>query len=234
MLDLHTHILPGMDDGSRSVEQSIMMLEREALQGIQTVVMTPHYHANRESPADFVFRREAAEQRLRSGMAGRTDLPALLTGAEVAYFDGMCRVDDLERLKIGNTSAILIEMPFCRWNQRMLNELVEIQQVRGIQPILAHVERYMSYQPKGLIEQLGDSGMGIQVNTTFILRWQTCWRAMTMLKRQSIHFVASDCHDMERRVPNLGEAMAKIDKKLGAETMAFLRQREEQLIGGMK
>lgn len=234
MLDIHTHILPGMDDGSKTPEQSVAMLECEASQGVRTVALTPHYHAGRESPESFVARRNAAEQALQDALQGKTGMPELLMGAEVAYFDGMCRSDAADLLCIGQTGAMLIEMPFCKWNQRMLGELEELRQFRGIQPILAHVERYMSYQPSGLMEHLAEAGMLIQVNTSFVLQWQTAWKAKAMLRRQNIHFVASDCHDLTRRIPNLGTAVQKIEDRLGAETIAFLKGNAEKLLGGMK
>ena len=234
MLDIHTHILPGMDDGSRTPEQSLAMLQREAEQGVRAVALTPHYHAGKEAPDQFVARRKTAQQLLNKVLQGQKDMPELLPGAEVAYFDGMCRSDDIELLCLGRTNAMLIEMPFCKWNQRMLGELQELRQFRGIQPILAHIERYMSFQPSGLFDQLSDSGMLFQVNTSFFLQWQTAWKASSMLKRQKIHFVATDCHDTVKRVPNLGETLKKLEQRLGTQTLAFLEHNAQALLGGME
>ena len=71
MLDIHTHILPGIDDGSRSVEQSVSMLQCEAEQGVTTVALTPHYDAKRETPAQFVQRREVAKEHLLNEIGDR-------------------------------------------------------------------------------------------------------------------------------------------------------------------
>lgn len=234
MLDLHTHILPGMDDGSRSVEQSLEMLTAQAAQGVDTVVLTSHFYPDREAPESFLKRRKAAEESLREGMAERTDLPGLLLGAEVAFFDGICRAEGIDQLCIGGTKAMLIEMPFCQWNRRVLSEIEELRRLRGIQPILAHVERYAGYQPTGLIEEMCEGGVWIQMNAEHVLRWQTGWKAMSMIKRRLVHFVATDCHNMDRRPPCLGKAMEKIAKRLGQETLDFLKQREERLLGGMR
>jgi len=233
MLDLHTHILPGMDDGSRSAEQSIAMLQMEAEQGVDTVVMTPHYDADRESPAEFAVRRAAAEYQLRTALANQRGMPALLSGAEVAYFEGLSRVADLTPLCIGHTGAMLVEMPFGPWNRRMLGELFELKQVRGIQPILAHVERYRAFQPAGTLEELNHSGVWLQCNASFFLRWQTSRQAMGMLRQQLIHFIASDCHNLDRRPPNVGAAIQRVEKKLGTEAVAFLWQNKDALLGGM-
>lgn len=231
MLDVHTHILPGIDDGSRSVEQSLTMLRAEAEQGMKTVMLTPHYRATRESPAEFAGRRAAAEARLREAVGDQEGLPALYCGAEVEFFEGLSHVEELEPLCIGGGSVMLIEMPFCPWNRRMLAEISALQQHRGIQPILAHIERYRSFQPKGLWEELSDRGVWLQCNTSFFRRWQTSRIAMSMLKRRLVDFVATDSHDPERRAPDLGAAMEKIGAKLGREALDFLRSGEEALLG---
>ena len=231
MLDVHTHILPGIDDGSRSVEQSLTMLRAEAEQGAKTVMLTPHYRATRESPAEFAGRRAAAEVRLREAVGDQEGLPALYCGAEVEFFEGLSHVEELEPLCIGGGSVMLIEMPFRPWNRRMLAEISALQQHRGVQPILAHIERYRSFQPKGLWEELSDRGVWLQCNTSFFRRWQTSRIAMSMLKRRLVDFVATDSHDLERRAPDLGAAMEKIGAKLGREALDFLRSGEEALLG---
>ena len=231
MLDVHTHILPGIDDGSRSVEQSLTMLRAEAEQGVKTVMLTPHYRATRESPAEFAGRRAAAEVRLREAVGDQEGLPALYCGAEVEFFEGLSHVEELEPLCIGGGSVMLIEMPFCPWNRRMLAEISALQQHRGVQPILAHIERYRSFQPKGLWEELSDRGVWLQCNTSFFRRWQTSRIAMSMLKRRLVDFVATDSHDLERRAPDLGAAMEKIGAKLSREALDFLRSGEEALLG---
>lgn len=233
MLDLHTHILPGMDDGSRSIEQSIAMLQLETEQGVDTVVLTPHYDAEREAPADFARRRAEAEFQLRGALGFHPGLPSLLCGAEVAYFEGLSHVADLQPLCIGQTGTMLVEMPFCPWNRRMLGDLFELQQRHGIRPILAHIERYRAFQPAGTFEELRQSGVWLQCNASFFLRWQTRSQAMSLLRQHLVHFIASDCHSLDHRPPNVGSAMERVEKKLGAEAVAFLAQNKDALLGGM-
>lgn len=234
MLDIHTHILPGIDDGSRSVEQSVSMLQCEAEQGVTTVALTPHYDAKRETPAQFVQRREVAKEHLLNEIGDRKRMPVMLSGAEVALFEGLSRIEDLEMLCIADTRVMLVEMPFCRWTKRMLREVEALQQLRGVKPILAHIERYLSFQPKSIWSELSDGGIWLQCNTSFFLRWQTRWRAMAMMKKHLIDFVASDCHGTEYRPPNLNAAMEKIRKKAGPESIAFLQSNEEALLERMK
>lgn len=231
MLDIHTHILPGMDDGCRTPEQSVVMLRRQAEQGVHTVALTPHYNAGKEAPENFVNRRNAAEKQLNQALQSQKGMPKLLLGAEVAYFDGICRSEEIASLCIEQTKALLIEMPFCKWNARMIGELQELRQLRGIQPVLAHVERYMGFQSSGFVDELHENGMLIQVNTSFFHSWRTAWKAAAMLKHQKIHFVASDCHDTERRIPNLGPTVQKLERRYGTQTTEFLEANVRRLLG---
>lgn len=232
MLDLHTHILPKMDDGSKSSRQSIRMLRRETKQGVTHVVLTPHFYPHREAPERFLKRRAASMQALREKMDERTELPEVILGAEVAYFTGIGRFEGIESLCIGDTQAVLIEMPFSRWNSSMIEELVVLRESRGIQPIIAHIERYMRYQPHGTVDQLHEAGIWIQANAEFFQRWQTSWIAMRMLKRHRIQFIGSDCHATGTRPPNYGAAIARIEKRLGKHAIEYLKRMERRLLEG--
>lgn len=231
MLDLHTHILPEMDDGSKSVRESVTMLRIEKKQGVDRVVLTPHFYADRESLESFLLRREQAVHRLEEATAQR-NLPMWYLGAEVAFFNGMSHVDGIEQLCIGGTRAMLIEMPFCKWSQSVFKEVDYLREHRGIQPIVAHAERYLRYQPIGTIRDLSESGMWIQVNASFFLRWQTAWLAQRMLKRREIQFLGSDCHNIKSRSPNMDDAIFEIDRRLGKRALKYMGHMEQRLLEG--
>ena len=115
MIDWHTHILPGVDDGSRDVEESIKMLSELKAQGIEYVVATPHFIANAESVDEFLKRRDEAYASL-TAVAGE-DLPKILCGAEVKYYPGIARMEGLEKLTVGDTRILLLEMPMAKWTK---------------------------------------------------------------------------------------------------------------------
>ena len=100
MVDLHSHILPGIDDGSRSLEMTEAMLAEMGKQGIHTVAATPHFYANRDLPEAFLQRRKKALEQV-AGLTG--NYPKIIPGAEVVYFDGMVRSQILEQLQLGDT-----------------------------------------------------------------------------------------------------------------------------------
>lgn len=234
MLDIHTHILPGVDDGSRSVEQSIKMLQAETAQGVDTVALTPHFYAEKESPESFIRRRNTAFRGMLRELRDIENVPDLMLGAEVFYFDGMSRFEDIETLCIGDTKVLLIEMPFSKWNQRIIGEVKELRELRGVRPVLAHVERYKPFHKPGLLEELSDCGIRLQINASHILNWQTSMQAMAMIKRNGVDFIASDCHGLQHRPPELGAAIEKTEKKLGRQALEFLQRSEEWLLGGME
>ena len=235
MLDLHTHILPAMDDGSRDVEETLQLLSEESRQGVTHLVLTPHFYAHREDPDRFLARRERCFARMEAAEGYESVRPRhIYLGAEVAYFEGLSRMEEVERLCIGDTRALLIEMPFCRWNDRMLRDLEILQKSTSIQPILAHIERFLEYQPGGLIEELVDEGILMQVNASFFQRWQTRGKAMKMLDRELIHFIGSDCHNMHARKPNMAGAMQAISKKLGHHALGYLSDMERTLLEGTR
>ena len=200
MIDFHTHILPGMDDGSKDVRQSVSMLRLEAKLGVDVICLTPHFYAEQNSPAQFLERRERAWQKLKPYLW--PELPRMRLGAEVQYFEGISEAEDVHRLRIEGTPYLLVEMPFCRWTQRMLEEVLELNDYPGTQVVLAHVERYLAMQPSGTVEWLVSKGVQIQSNLSWFGSWRTRHRAMSMLKKGQIHFLGSDCHNMDNRRPN--------------------------------
>ncbi|MCM1297009.1 MAG: hypothetical protein NC311_15835 [Muribaculaceae bacterium] len=212
MIDIHSHILPNMDDGSRGVEESLALLRLSAAQGIACVAATPHFYAEDNSPAEFLKRRAASAAKLRAHW--EPGLPRLLLGAEVCCFEGMSRVSELDALRIEGTELLLLEMPFRPWTDRLVREVLAIQDRSGVTVVLAHVERYLPGQTDAW-DILTDAGVLTQCNANFFLRWRTRRKAMRLLNQGRIHFLGSDCHNMAARPPRLGNALEAIGAGAG-------------------
>lgn len=220
VVDFHSHILPGIDDGSASVEESIKLLQMEAAQGIRHVVATPHFYANYDSPDRFLRRRAAAEERLREEISKHTDLPEISVGAEVYYFPGISESELLLELTIGKKRCILIEMPHSPWSQSMYRDLEGIYVKQGLTPVVAHVDRYIApFRTMGIPERLAELPVLVQANAEFFLERSTARLAMRLLREDKIQLLGSDCHNLKDRTPNLGLAVEKIRKKLGDEVL---------------
>ena len=218
MTDFHAHLLPAVDDGSDSVETSLAMLEAWRSQGIDRVCATPHFYAERTTPERFLRRRAEALEALRTAMGPGEESPALLCGAEVRFFDGISGAEALPSLCLEGTDLLLLEMPFTRWTERMLHEVNELRQ-RGVRPVAAHLERYLDLNPRQTISRFLQTDVLIQCNAEFFLTRRTAGKALRMLREEKIHFLGSDAHNMGSRAPNLGPALALIERKLGPRAL---------------
>ena len=228
--DFHSHVLPCMDDGSTSVEMSIAMLQAAAEQGITHVIATPHFYAHRNTPERFLERRNQAEKILREEMQKYSGLPKLSVGAEVLFFKGISECDALKLLTISEKNCILLEMAECPWGDYAFREIEQIREKQGLLPIIAHVDRYVGpWQDHGIPARLEKLPVMVQANAEFFLRRFTAPMAMRMLKRGQIHVLGSDCHNLTSRRQNLGEALQRIQKKLGQDAIDYIRTCESEI-----
>ena len=231
LIDFHTHILPGIDDGSSNMEESVAMLRMEGEHGIASVVATPHFYPQHDSPDRFLQRRDAAFAELCAKTAGLHGLPRIILGAEVHFFRGMSQSDQLDRLTIGGKKCILLEMPAISWTDEIYRELYEIHAQRGIVPIIAHVERYITPFNQGkVMRQLAEMPILVQANANFFVKRSTARTACRLLKEDRIHLLGSDCHNMVQRKPNLDVAVQKIRTSLGADALRRIEQHQAELL----
>lgn len=200
MIDFHTHILPGMDDGSRSIEESLAMLQAEADAGIERVVFTPHFYASQNSPKEFLRRRKESWSALLPRMY--RGLPKVSFGAEVQYFEGICQAAEIAALRIAGTPYLLLEMPFRRWEDRMLDDILELSTHPDAIVVLAHIDRYLSNVSSRSLAYLRDNGVKIQMNVSVFGERRQGHLAMSMLKAGEVHILGTDCHSMGHRRPN--------------------------------
>lgn len=223
MIDIHTHLLPRLDDGSSSVDESKKMLGILSEQGVDTVVATPHFYMEGTEIGHFLELRKKSLNTLLDETD--TERPAIALGAEVEFLPGMYTLDDIEKLCISGTRYMLLEMPFSPWTGYFYTTLTKLYSARGIKPIIAHIERYFEFQPEEPVEilrKLKDCGALIQINSSFLMNKQTRRLALKLINQGFITFMGSDCHNLETRPPTLREGFDVIYKKLGdAGTSAF-------------
>ena len=219
VIDFHSHILPGIDDGSHNVDESIALLRMEAEQGINHVVATPHFYPQHDTPERFLKRRAEAERILREEMQAHAGMPQLSIGAEVYFFNGISNSDAISELTIDRKRCILIEMPPLPWTNAMYRELEGLYGKQGLLPIIAHIDRYIGrFRTYGIPDRLAQMPVLVQANAEFFLKKSTSSMALRMLKKNQIHLLGSDCHNLSSRKPNLGEALDLIRKRMGEES----------------
>lgn len=229
--DFHSHILPGIDDGSQSVKESMEMMRMSADHGIRCMVATPHFYPQHDDLDRFLRRRANAERLLREHMAGNPALPEVIVGAEVYFFPGISDSEALSRLTIGKKGYIILEMPQSPWTNQMYREIENIYVKQGIVPIIAHVDRYIDiFRTHGIPDRLSKLPVLVQANAGFFLKKRTAGMAMRMLKRGQIHLLGSDCHNLEFRPPRLGPAVAAIRRRLGDQVLEAIMQCEDHVL----
>lgn len=225
MIDSHTHILPRMDDGAKSSEQSIAMLRAEAAQGVDTVVLTPHFYAAREKLSDFLERRAASYARLCEVIEqqpDRAELPKLRLGAEVAWYPSLVQDESLRQLCIEGTDLLLIEPPITRWDPSFVRRIYDLIGCCGITPIIAHIDRYFIGQRTEDLRSVFSLSVPIQISASALTSFWTRKKALEVIKNGVAMVLISDCHDTDRRPPDLTAAREVVARKLGADTLAAM------------
>ena len=229
MTDFHTHILPKTDDGSSSLRMSVQMLNAESRQGIDRLVLTPHFYARTESPEKFLRRRDRAVELLRTTYDPSVH-PTIHIGAEVAYFGGLSGISRLDRLCIAGTNVLLIEMPFKKWSEVVMEDVLHIRDL-GYIPVVAHYERYA--QSRELFSFLLGEGVIFQTNAEhFTSGYFSNRKALHAVKNRELHLLGSDCHNMSSRAPNMESAVNIIRKKLGNDILFEMEDVADQLLEG--
>ena len=220
MTDVHAHILPGIDDGARDVATSLEMLHMERAQGVDRVIFTPHFYREREDIPAFLDRRRKALSRLEKAVAQLSDgereaLPRWELGAEVAWMPNLASQEGLKDLCLGTSNYFLLELPFTPWTDQMLHQLYDLIGKGRFIPVIAHLDRYWDGQRRDHIADLLRLGVPIQLSAGVLLKFFSRGRALRLIQQRQGHLLASDCHRLRYRPPNLGSAMEVVTHRLG-------------------
>ncbi len=216
-IDIHSHILPNMDDGSRSLRQSLSMLHIAYEQGIRLIVATPHNMPGKGCP-DAELVREAvtglAEQAAREGLPVQ-----ILCGTEYYYREEMLTLLEEEKgITLGNSDCVLVEFDPMADRTYFRNALRNILGT-GYRPVVAHVERYGKVMEDfSLLRDLRKMGALLQVNAMSVVGEngrQSRKTVKKLLKEALVDFVATDAHSDGRRAPYMEKCADVLYKKYG-------------------
>jgi protein-tyrosine phosphatase len=218
MIDLHTHILPGIDDGSRTLEDAIGMAWAAVADGIRAVAATPHVRDDWPTKATDM-ERLVADVREALGSAG---IPLqVLPGGEVAL-DQLDRLEpgELEQFGLGgNPDFLLVEFPYYGWPLGLAHRVVELRS-RGVTPVLAHPERNADVQARPeRLRPLVDDGALCQITAASVdgrLGRRARAAGLELIDAGLAHLLASDAHTPDVRGIGMGAAA----RALGDEALA--------------
>jgi protein-tyrosine phosphatase len=147
-------------------------------------------------------------------------VPEIRLGAEVYYFGSISAFPELDKLCIEGTRHLLLEMPFSEWTSTMLLEVERLVYDCNITPIIAHLDRYLDYRKNiDCVDRLVKMGALIQMNGEYVNGLFTRTKALRLIKSGVISLLGSDCHNLDKRAPNLDKTFDIIRKKCGQEML---------------
>lgn len=214
IIDIHAHVLPGVDDGSRTMEESVQMLKLAARQGVTAVIATPHY--SRRHPLEGISERTEALQAVI-----RKSIPdfCIYTGQETFWHHELPeRLNAGQALTMAGSRYVLVEFdPSVPYSE--LFRGIRGLQTAGYLPILAHIERYECLRRTGT-EELRSCGCRLQMNYESLIgsffSAETRW-CRKQVSEETIDFLGTDMHRLDWRPPEIREAMRWLRGHVGEE-----------------
>jgi len=222
MLDIHSHILPGVDDGAEDVASAIELLEAMKQQGITDVIATPHFYAMDNNIDEFRHNVASAYSELYNAALSK-ELPNVSIGCEVFYFNGIGRSRGIRELTLCRSNHILLELPNCRLDKEILRDVTDLSDRLGLTVILAHLERYAGEKGfKDWLRLIDNESLFVQINASSLFNPYLKKAANKLIKNGYVSFLATDTHSLSNRPPMMSEAIEEIKKQFGVRTAQML------------
>ena len=215
--DIHCHIIPGVDDGAQKIEEAQAMVKYAYDRGTRTMIGTPHYGTGRAKGSRGTIALAYLE--LQEWIKANYPDFSLQLGQELSYKTGLGeQLNKGSAFTLAGSRYVLVEFEPQDEYSRIRDGLQAVQ-MAGYWPVLAHAERCERLAADvDLIGELIHMGVYIQVNAKSITGengWQCKSCVKKLLKREWLHFVASDGHDTKKRPPSMEKAMELIEKRYG-------------------
>lgn len=213
--DMHCHILPGVDDGCKTMRETMKVLKEAEKQHIRSMIVTPHYHPGRYEVSSLQIQETL--QRVQRYCDRNNMHITLYPGHECYYFSDLVRrLDNGDALTLAGSRYVLVEFePDCIFNV-LLTGLQDLKD-NGYIPVLAHFERYHCLWRDDKWMELKERGYLLQMNFDRLLKrnglfYRNQWR--TLMEKEVVDFLGSDCHGTKFRPLHVQEACRWMEKKL--------------------
>lgn len=226
MVDLHSHILPCFDDGSKSYEETEKLIKMEADAGVEKIALTPHYLFG-HSLEKFIKKRQDTFESLKQQLVSDNNIDLIL-GAEVKLSREMLDESNIKELCYTNSDYMLVELPMSYYREWIPDVLYNLK-IKGITPVIAHVERYNYFLKNiDLLYDIISAGSIAQINADSVIHPN--WFIKNLLKNNFVHIIATDSHSVDKRPPRLKQAMQIIEKKYGTDYANYLKENSNMIV----
>lgn len=234
IIDFHSHILPGIDDGAKTVEDSIKMLKSSYEKGVRVTVLTSHFYPKGQESLDlFLQKRDASFSLLKQACEGMDDIPELRLGAEVNIQTDISEYEGIEKLCVEGTNYILLEIPHDEGFSESLCDRIFNIKLRELRPVMAHIDRYLPI-PKKALKELSDLNVLYQVNADAFLHFNIKREIAKLFRMGFVHVLGSDMHNLDERINNLDKAFDELKAHFGEEYIKFVTENAEAVIKNEK
>ena len=236
MIDFHNHVLPDLDDGSKSLEMSINMIREAVSQGIKEVVNTVHYQHPQMEHKDLSHSRICEKfSLLQSEIEAQGLSVRLHLGTEVYFSNNLTKIIDNPLVTIGNGKYMLIEFPVIQFPPSF-DEILFKLKIEGITPIIAHPERYRQIQYDILIlSKLVQSGCLVQIDAGSIMGnfgFEAKKTAVKILQYSLCHIIGSDSHNDKNRNFCLGKVVEICNNELKINVSKMVNENPKKILKG--
>lgn len=217
MIDIHTHIIYDVDDGSDTIEESVAILKSASINGITDIILTPHYIEPKEYDMQKVINNF---EQLKQQVENQNIQIKVHLGNEVAIYGNVCQILEEHNIStLSNSKYMLIEFPMNTDVSYVFDTIYEIK-IKGLIPIIAHPERCECFRVNyDRIKQAVKEGALIQCNTGSLLGnyGNTAKKIVKkLLKEGLVHFFATDTHSIKNdRYNSLHKVEAEVEKMIG-------------------
>lgn len=218
LYDIHSHILPAVDDGAKNIEESIKILEMLKEQGVSNVMATPHFYPQEDNFETFFQKIRLAYENLLKAIEGKS-LPNIYLGCEMLYSRWGLSSDLIKSFCLNNSNYLLLELTDSDISPRLFIALAELEE-EGIVPIIAHVERYQrAANFRKFLNLIKCEGIIVQVNAeSFVEDFRYNKRILKKLITGNYFVVlGSDAHNIGDRAPLIKQALDVIGDTYGEE-----------------
>lgn len=220
-LDIHSHILPGVDDGAQDFESSLAIIRDAYAEGVRIMVATPHFYPHGRYPKP--EKLDSLFLELKEKIKDEFPDLQLMLGNEIYYKPGvvdLLKDKTIHTLNDGN--YVLVEFNVSLEYEKIYDAVKKLT-TAGYYPIIAHVERYgCLHKREDLVEELTKLGAYIQVNTETFLGGifdQYTKFALKLFNLGLVHFLGSDAHNTDSRKAVMEKAISKLSKKAAPEML---------------
>ncbi len=230
MIDFHSHILPGIDDGADCVETSLEMLRKAKEQGVSQIVATPHFYPEQMTVDSFLEYRQAAYEALCDAMDGE-EFPEIHLGCEVHLGGQTPEIEDLKKLCLEGTKVVLLEMPYGLLHPWMIDTVYQIIAKGKMIPVIAHVDRYHDMLKQfERLKTLLSMEVVVQLNADAFLSWGMNRHLKKIIGLNRPVVLGSDMHNLTTRTNRIEAASKKIEKKFGAQLLQSMEENAKKLL----